>query len=234
MNSFNKYGHLVIDQVYTATEIEKLSRAISAADTKNDNFRKTNDLFAIRQFLKEMPQLAPLVFNGKIKQVIAQNLGADYFVVRSIYFDKPPLSNWAVPWHQDITISVNERQDIAGFTGWTIKQDQYSVCPPAFYMQNICTLRIHLDDTDAGNGALKVLSASHLQGIKRTNEIQIEKEKIAVCNVPRGGVMLMKPLLFHSSDKTTGDRRRRVIHIEMSNVHLPEGLSWSEKMLLPA
>jgi hypothetical protein len=39
----------------------------------------------------------------------------------------------------------------------------------------------------------------------------------------------MKPLLFHASNKTTNNERRRVIHIEFSNQILPNELEWSEK-----
>ncbi|WP_371414614.1 hypothetical protein [Flavobacterium sp. 140616W15] len=39
----------------------------------------------------------------------------------------------------------------------------------------------------------------------------------------------MKPLLFHASNKTTNNERRRVIHIEFSNIELPNGLDWSER-----
>lgn len=39
----------------------------------------------------------------------------------------------------------------------------------------------------------------------------------------------MKPLLFHASNKTTNNERRRVIHIEFSNKKLPNELEWSEK-----
>jgi hypothetical protein len=44
--------------------------------------------------------------------------------------------------------------------------------------------------------------------------------------------MIMKPLLFHASNKTTNNERRRVIHIEFSKHELPDGLEWSEKTVL--
>ena len=34
------------------------------------------------------------------------------------------------------------------------------------------------------------------------------------CLVPRGGVIAMRPLIVHSSSKTTTEAARRVIHIE--------------------
>jgi hypothetical protein len=48
------------------------------------------------------------------------------------------------------------------------------------------------------------------------------------CAVPKGGVMLMKPLILHASNKSTSERNRRVIHLEFSDIDLPDGLDWRE------
>jgi ectoine hydroxylase-related dioxygenase (phytanoyl-CoA dioxygenase family) len=55
-------------------------------------------------------------------------------------------------------------------------------------------------------------------------------DKEHVCEVEKGGIMIMKPLLFHASNKTTNNQKRRVIHIELSNQDLPTPLKWSEKV----
>jgi hypothetical protein len=44
--------------------------------------------------------------------------------------------------------------------------------------------------------------------------------------------MLMKPLLFHSSSRTTNQQRRRVIHLEFSNMELNEEIYWNERINL--
>ncbi len=61
-------------------------------------FRKTKDLFAIRQCLKEIPAANKIVFNTGLKEILRRVAGDDYFVVKSIYFDKPPESNWFVAY----------------------------------------------------------------------------------------------------------------------------------------
>lgn len=231
MSSLKERGFDVIDNVYTAQELAAIDAILAGIDSAAPNFRRTTELFAIRQFLREVPGIVPLIFNAAVKDIIRHHIGGNYFVVRSIYFDKPPLSNWAVPWHQDMTISVSERKKIEGFTGWTVKHGQFSVCPPAGYMENICTVRLHLDDTDGTNGALRVIPGSHKNGIIRTDMLE-GKENTVTVSVPPGGLMLMKPLLFHSSDKTTNERKRRVIHIELSDIELPEGMQWSERMIV--
>ncbi|MNS15743.1 Phytanoyl-CoA dioxygenase (PhyH) [compost metagenome] len=95
-------------------------------------------------------------------------------------------------------------------------------------LENIFTIRIHLDDTDENNGALKVIDGSHLKKIFRPETINYANEKEIFCNVEAGGIMLMKPLLLHGSNRTSNQKRRRVIHIEFSNKVLPELIKWSE------
>jgi ectoine hydroxylase-related dioxygenase (phytanoyl-CoA dioxygenase family) len=86
------------------------------------------------------------------------------------------------------------------------------------------TIRIHLDDTDRNNGALKVIPGSHRKGVYRPETIDWSKETEAICEVPAGGIMIMRPLLLHASNRTNNHARRRVIHIEFSNTALPEDL----------
>jgi ectoine hydroxylase-related dioxygenase (phytanoyl-CoA dioxygenase family) len=134
-------------------------------------------------------------------------------VVKSIYFDKPEQSNWFVAYHQDLTISVDRKLSLEGFGPWTVKQDQFAVQPPFEVLEKGFTIRIHLDDTDQHNGALNVIPKSHLKGIYRPETIDWTSEKEVSCAVPAGGIMIMKPLLLHSSARTTNGKRRRVIHI---------------------
>jgi len=79
---------------------------------------------------------------------------------------------------------------------------------------------------------LKVINNSHSKGIFRVENLEIEIEIETICEIEKGGIMIMKPLLFHASNKTTNNERRRVIHIEFSKQELPNGLEWSEKMIL--
>ena len=120
-------GYTVIGHVFDTAEVNAISDAINQADTSNATFRKTDDLFAIRQFLKELPKLKPLIFTSRLKQIIADLFGRGYFVVKSIYFDKPEKSNWFVAYHQDLTLSVDKRAEIPGYGPWTVKQNQFAV-----------------------------------------------------------------------------------------------------------
>ncbi|MFY1047318.1 phytanoyl-CoA dioxygenase family protein [Chryseobacterium sp. GP-SGM7] len=229
-NSITENGFTVINSIFSANEIEKISEVIQNIDTSKETFRKSEDLFAIRQFLKEIPEVKDLIFNENLKTIIKEIFGENYFTVKSIYFDKPEKSNWYVAYHQDLTISVDKKVELENFAPWTTKQNQFAVQPPLDILENIFTIRIHLDDTDENNGALKVVPKSHAKGIYRPETIDWNVETEKICNVEKGGIMIMKPLLLHGSNRTTNGKKRRVIHIEFSDKELPKELNWSERM----
>lgn len=227
-DDFLENGFTVIEDVFSDSEIEVIANTIEQADTSKATFRKSTDLFAIRQFLKEVPEVLPLIFVEKLNSIISGIFGNGYSVVKSIYFDKPGESNWFVAYHQDLTISVDKKVDVKGFGPWSVKQNQYAVQPPLHILESNFTIRIHLDDTDENNGALRVIPKSHAKGVYRPETIDWSKEQEIACKVPKGGMMLMRPLLLHASSRTTNNKKRRVIHIEFSNQSLPDPLHWSE------
>jgi ectoine hydroxylase-related dioxygenase (phytanoyl-CoA dioxygenase family) len=225
-------GFTTLENIYSTDEVGEILLRISQTNPDKETFRKANDLFAIRQFLKEVPGVLNIIFNDNLKAILKEVLGDTYFVVKSIYFDKPQTSNWYVSYHQDLTIAVDKKLKLEGFEFWTSKQNQFAVQPPLAILQSVVTVRIHLDETDENNGALKVIPKSHLKGIYRHETINWTIENEVTCNVSTGGIMLMKPLLLHSSGRTTNNKQRRVIHIEFSNQELPTELNWAERINL--
>ena len=89
--------------------------------------------------------------------------------------------------------------------------------------------RIYRDDTNKGNGALKVIPKLHTKGFYRLTAINWEEVEEVFCKVDKGGVMLMKPLTLHSSSRSTTNTQRRVIHLEFSNQELAAPLRWLER-----
>lgn len=148
MRHLKEKGYIILDNVFTPQEVALIINKIAKVDSSGPTFRKTNDLFAIRQFMKEIPEIRSLIFTAKLNAIIQEYFGADYFAIKSIYFDKPE-----------------------GIQG---------------------------DET--------------------------------ICPVKSGGIMIMRPLLLHSSNRTTNSQKRRVIHIEFGNRILPGGLSWAEAL----
>ncbi len=73
-------GFAVIPDVYTNDEINKLIDLLNTLQSDKPVFRKTKDLFAVRQFLKEVPGAASIVFNKLLRKILGA-IGDDFFVV---------------------------------------------------------------------------------------------------------------------------------------------------------
>ena len=141
--------------------------------------------------------------------------------VRSLLFDKTPERNWPVALHRDTTITVQQRKAAPGYGRWTSKEGVVHVKPPDNLLESMVTIRLHLDDTPEENGALIVQPQSHLSARESSDEY--------VCECKAGEVLLMKPLLLHSSRRSERPSRRRVIHVEFAHrSELDPQLEWAE------
>lgn len=227
-SELDQFGFAIVDALYTEKEILDICLAIEEVSRNNDNIQESNDLYAIRQLIGTVPQLKSLIFNESFKKMMSVHFESAYFLTKAIYFDKPSESNWFVSYHQDLSISVKEKVETEGYRNWTFKKGQFGVQPPVEILNSTVTIRIHLDDTDKNNGALRVIPKSHLKGVIRLDVGGIPIHEEICCEVKRGGAMLMKPLTLHASSKTTNGQRRRVIHLEFNNQHLQAPLHWLE------
>jgi ectoine hydroxylase-related dioxygenase (phytanoyl-CoA dioxygenase family) len=183
-----------------------------------------------RRNLLDEPVVHLLANSAEIRSLVEPILGERAFVVRGILFDKTEGANWKVPWHQDVTIAIKDRVDIDGFGPWSIKQGVHHVQPPAYVLQKMLSIRIHLDDCPATNGALRVIPGSHLEGKLDESIIpdKVQEREAVTCEISAGGALVMRPLLLHSSSASETPQHRRVVHLDYANVSLPEGLSWFE------
>jgi hypothetical protein len=181
--------------------------------------------------LLELSNLSHRLANGyTLQSLIDPILGERHKVVRGLYFDKYRDANWKVSWHQDLTIAVKHRLDVCGYAAWSEKAGITHVQPPVSVLEKMVSLRFHLDESDETNGALQVLPGSHRLGRLGPSDIEHQGKtgKAEVCCVRRGGIMLMRPLLLHSSSVASVPRHRRVLHLEYANVQLAGGLEWYE------
>jgi len=60
-------GFTIINKVFSEEEINQIINVIDSIDTSKETFRKSEDLFAIRQFLKEVPESLNFIFNDNIQ-----------------------------------------------------------------------------------------------------------------------------------------------------------------------
>jgi ectoine hydroxylase-related dioxygenase (phytanoyl-CoA dioxygenase family) len=160
-----------------------------------------------------------IALDPRILTLARSALGRRAFPFRATLFDKSPDSNWLVTWHQDTALPLRERREIPGWGPWSVKEGVSCAHAPAFVLENVLAIRIHLDHSNGNNGPLRVLPATHRSGVLSDDSIHELVNKIhpVECQVRAGGLVLMKPLLIHSSSKVIG-RSRRVLHIEYSSL----------------
>jgi len=143
-------------------------------------------------------------------------LGVTAFAYRATIFEKTSATNWLVVWHQDTALPLEERRELPGWGPWSVKDGIAYAHAPASTLEQVLALRIHLDDSTAENGPLRVLPGTHRLGVLSDDEIHDLAGQVSPvdCTVPKGGVIAMRPLLVHSSSKVQNGLARRVIHIE--------------------
>lgn len=164
--------------------------------------------------------------DGQIGSVAASFLGPSCRPVRAILFDKSEATNWALGWHQDRTIAVQERIGVPGFNHWNRKAGILHVEPPVEILDSMVTLRVHLDPVDEHNAPLLIAPGSHRLGRVPESDLDAVAERCGTraCLAERGDVWVYSTLLLHASEAARRARRRRVLHVDYSAAELPDGL----------
>jgi ectoine hydroxylase-related dioxygenase (phytanoyl-CoA dioxygenase family) len=222
-------GFCILHHVFSREEVNQMKQMI---DGYFKSTGQTDDTYAIRNLLNEIPALKKIVLNTNLLEIL-KSIDPELFLTKAIFFDKTQESNWYVTWHQDIVINVADKIETEGFSGWTKKFGVHGVVPPDEYLKSTTTVRIHLDDTDETNGALKVIPGPHSKKLT-DDEINLitQNNTPYTCAVDACGIQIMKPLLLHASSKATSQKHRRVIHLEFNSKELPNGLVWAERQEL--
>ena len=214
--SIEEQGFAVVPKVLSKAEREELIEQLGPASG------------AGRRGILELAPIAKLSRSDRLLSLVRPHLSAQPRPVRAIYFDKTAETNWLVTWHQDLTIAVRDKIDVPGFGPWSKKDGVPHVQPPVSLLEQMLTVRLHLDDCDESNGALRVIAGSHRSGRLAPERIRhLRNEQTAsVCCVAAGDALVMRPLLLHSSGQSRTAGHRRVLHIEYAAFALPGGLQW--------
>ena len=180
------------------------------------------------------PTVMQLLQHERFGAYLWSIVGRDLVAVKATLFDKTPQANWRAQWHQDRTINVRERMDVAGYGPWTSKAGALHVDAPAEVLAQMLAVRIHLDACDADNGPLRVIPGSHLAGKLGQHELEsmVESAPVVELYVPQGAIVLMRPLLVHASSTSNTAAHRRVLHIEFAPPEAISPLQWQSALQL--
>jgi ectoine hydroxylase-related dioxygenase (phytanoyl-CoA dioxygenase family) len=223
-------GFALIPNIISEEYIAALIDAVSSVGGPG-GIQRRGSLMAIRNLFEEVPETRELARSDEVRSIAEEVIGLPCFAVRGILFDKTPEANWKVAWHQDLTIAVKEKRDVAGFGPWSEKTGVPHVQPPSEVLERMITVRVHLDHCGVENGPVQVLPGSHRDG--RLDAQSIERWRKTSAPVPcisqAGGAHVMRPLLLHASSPATSPQHRRVIHLDFAAAALPDGLEWYEQ-----
>jgi ectoine hydroxylase-related dioxygenase (phytanoyl-CoA dioxygenase family) len=202
------HGYAIIPEVVLGAETAGLLEHLQQAGLRPSRA-------GIRHALKDA-SIAAFAQNDQLLAVAKTILGPAAFPFRATLFDKSPDANWLVVWHQDTALPLSERREIAGWGPWSVKEGMIYAHAPAEALSRVLALRVHLDESEIENGSLRVLPGTHNRGVLTDDAIHELAGQVAPvnCEVARGGVLAMRPLIVHSSPKSQSKIPRRVLHIE--------------------
>jgi ectoine hydroxylase-related dioxygenase (phytanoyl-CoA dioxygenase family) len=146
---------------------------------------------------RERPQLRAMLFSETMADVCRSTLGDTAYFFFDQYVVKGPDQGMAFSWHQDSGYVVGN--------GGPVDHLPYLTCWCA------------LDDTTIGNGTVRVIPGSHLQGIishdrlSDSNDLAVGVSEQGVpLEVPAGSIVAFSSLLLHATGANLTARPRRV------------------------
>lgn len=213
-----EHGFAIVRRVLEASECQELLSSLGQV------------LGAGERGILALPAVAALARSERLLNLVRPHFSCEPAPVRAIYFDKSAKKNWLVVWHQDMTLALRQRVEVTGFGLWSIKDGIPHAQPPTEFLEQMLTVRVHLDDADESNGALRVIPGSHRGGrvsAERIRELRAQHPEF-LCSAGAGDALLMRPLLLHASGRSTSIQHRRVLHIEYAGFALPPELQWHE------
>ncbi len=131
-------GFTILDRYLNPDLIDRLIQDITSLDLPPQRA-------GIRNLLELLPSVQRLAESQEIRSIVELVLGNTAQVVRCLFFDKQPAANWKVPWHQDVTIAAKNRCDLPNYQPWSLKGGIHHVQPPVAILEQMLTVRIHLD-----------------------------------------------------------------------------------------
>lgn len=227
-------GCLLLPECLTRARIDYWRDVLSTFNRAEEGvFHRQAEVYAARNVLQRIGEVRRAMLEPPLPTVLSHLLGLHFGLVRVLYFDKPPGQTWALPWHKDLKIAV--QPDPPPSDLYSRPRDRAGVPhaeAPLEVLESMLTVRIHIDEMTASNGALVVLPGSHSTGKKLPSQGDFAPRSILGA---AGDVFLMRPLLAHCSGRSEADsiEHRRILHLEFSSLpHLPDGWKWHDFITL--
>ncbi len=209
MFAVEKQGFEIIPELFDRESMAPVTESLDKAPLCHGRAVARNTL--------QIESVRALAGDSRLLNIASNLLCRNAVPFRATLFDKSLRANWLVVWHQDTALPLRQRRDAKGWGPWSVKEGVICAHAPASALEQVLAIRIHLDHSNEQNGSLRVLPQTHTLGVLSDDTIyDLAKKTTPVdCHVAAGGVLLMRPLLVHSSSKAKSESaQRRVLHIE--------------------
>ncbi len=176
--SVEEHGFAIIPDVLSEQDISRLSEDLADAQLRRS---RTGVRYALKH-----SAVAETAQDVRLLDVARRVLGTGAIPFRATLFDKSPESNWLVVWHQDTALPLRRRQETQGWGPWSVKDGVTYAHAPASALGQVLALRVHLDDSTAENGPLRVLPGTHKLGVLSDEAIHGLAARVSPvdCSVP--------------------------------------------------
>jgi ectoine hydroxylase-related dioxygenase (phytanoyl-CoA dioxygenase family) len=198
-------GYCVADGIFDSGLVEKARTVVddllSSADLSDVAEAEPEDRSKARRIWAPTSRdalFAGITEDSRLLDAVEQLIGGDIVLQYSKLNVKPPRVGSVVEWHQDFAFYPHTNTDL------------------------VATL-IYLDDATRENACLRVVPGSHRHGtfmhesdghfvgkVASPAAVGLDESTIVDCVGPAGSVVLIHPLLLHSSEKNLSDMYRRV------------------------
>ena len=204
-------GYWIEERVFSTQECTDLIRLLETAEIGRSR--------AGARHLMSHPVITSLANDERMRIIARRAIGGNATPFRATLFEKSARSNWLVIWHQDTTLPLQSRVDSPEWGPWSTKAGVLYAHAPAWALERVVALRLHLDTCGAENGPLRVIPHSHRHGVLTDEQVfqLAHRQPADECLVGRGGVLMMRPLVVHASSKSVSHEPRRVLHLEYAN-----------------
>ena len=204
-------GFQILEQVISIGECEELTAELAS-------YRSPKMRAGIRNLMANQ-KVSSLASDERLLGIAREFLGGAAVPYKATLFDKSHRANWLVAWHQDTALPLETQVESSEWGPWSLKGGINYAIAPRWALERVVALRVHLDPSTEANGPLRVIAGSHKNGILDDEQaaVAIAEGRVIECLIPRGGILVMRPLLLHASSKCTSNDPRRVLHIEYAD-----------------
>ena len=106
-------GYRIVPDVLDANEAAQLLRSLETSDLSRSR--------AGARHLMGHPTVCAVAHDPRLLALATDFVGPSAVPYRATLFDKSPVRNWLVPWHQDTALPLEEQHNVQGWGPWSTK-----------------------------------------------------------------------------------------------------------------